>query len=84
MERSGWENARLYGRRLATEDSEFTESFFLLPSTKQHPPAFQPGCFQMGKVLRLGVLGDRCGRTVLTSGRPKRKRRNKIGISIEV
>jgi hypothetical protein len=38
----------------------------------------------MGKVLRLGVLGDRCGRTVLTSGRPKRKRRNKIGISIEV
>ena len=84
MGRSGWESARLYGRRLATEDSEFTESFFLLPSTKQHPPAFQPGCFQMGKVLRLGVLGDRCGRTVLTSGRLKRQRRSKIGVGIEV
>ena len=58
------------GWALATEDTEFTERFFLLPSTKR--PALQQGAYQMGKDLFLCVLGDLCGNNFLTRGRPKR------------
>ncbi|MGI6302839.1 MAG: hypothetical protein ACOX52_17530 [Verrucomicrobiota bacterium] len=58
-----------FSEGLATEGTEFTERFFLLPLTRQ--PLLQPGCVEMGKNARLCVLGDLCGRTFLTSGRPK-------------
>ena len=54
----------------ATEGTEFTERFFLLPSAGRS--ALQPGAYQMGKGLRLCVLCDLCGRNLLTRGRPKR------------
>ena len=61
---------RAFSEALATEGTEFTERFSLSPSTRQ--PLLQPGCVEMGKNVRLCVLGDLCGRTFLTSGRPKR------------
>jgi hypothetical protein len=61
---------RAFSEALATEGTEFTERFALSPSTRQ--PLLQPGCVEMGKNVRLCVLGDLCGRTFLTSGRPKR------------
>ena len=45
------DGARLFGRGLATEGTEFTERILLLPLTGQ--PPLQAGCFQMGKELRL-------------------------------
>ncbi|HCF96274.1 MAG TPA: hypothetical protein DEW46_14545, partial [Verrucomicrobia bacterium] len=53
---------------LATEATEGTERFSLLPSTRQPLP--QPDNAQMEKDLRLSVLGDLCGRNLLTRGRP--------------
>ena len=53
---------------LATEGTEFTERFFILPSTRQ--PSLHLGCFQMGKDLRLCDLGDLCGRNRFPS-RPR-------------
>ena len=41
----------------------------VFPSTRQ--PPLQPGFFQIGKDLRLCVLGDLCGRNLLTRARPK-------------
>ena len=58
------------GRGLATESTEFTERFFLLPSTRRS--ALQQGAYPMGRDLFLCVLGDLCGRNLLTKGRPKR------------
>jgi hypothetical protein len=51
--------ARLWGWD-EPQRAEFTERFFLLPLTRQ--PPLHLGCFQMGKDLRLSVLGDLCGR----------------------
>ncbi len=56
---------RAFSEALATEGTEFTERFSLSPSTRQ--PLLQPGCVEMGKNVRLCVLGDLCGRTFLTS-----------------
>jgi hypothetical protein len=61
---------RVLSGALATEGTEFTERFFLSPSTGQ--PLLQPGCVEIGKNVRLCVLGDLCGRTFLTSVRPKK------------
>ena len=57
------------GESLATEGTEFTERFFLVPSTIQ--PPLQPDFFQIGKDLYLCVLGDLCGKNRLTGARPK-------------
>jgi len=52
-----------WGGSFATEGTEFTERFFLLPS------AGRSSYYQMGNGLR---LCDLCGRNLLTRGRPKR------------
>jgi hypothetical protein len=54
-----------WGGSFATEGTEFTERFFLLPS------AGRSALYQMGNGLRLCVLCDLCGRNLLTRGRPK-------------
>jgi hypothetical protein len=41
----------------------------ILPSTRQ--PPLQPDFFQIGKELCLCVLGDLCGKNLLTRARPK-------------
>ena len=53
-----------WGGSFATEGTEFTERFFLLPS------AGRSSFYQMGNGLRLCVLCDLCGRNLLTRGRP--------------
>ncbi len=73
---------RAFSEALATEGTEFTGRFFLSPSTRH--PLLQPGCVEMGKNVRLCVLGALCGRTFLTSGRSKRPWRSKLGVEVGI
>ena len=71
-----------FSEALATEGTEFTERFFLLPSTRQ--PLLHPGYVQMGKNLRLCVLCDLCGRTLLVRGCPKGQWRSKLAVGVAI
>ena len=73
---------RAFSEALATEGTEFTGRFSLSPSTRQ--PLLQPGCVEIGKNVRLCVLGALCGRTFLTSGRSKRPWRSKLGVGVGI
>jgi hypothetical protein len=71
-----------FSEGLATEGTEFTERFFLLPMTRQ--PLLQPGCVEMGKkcdsVFSVTSVAGLFSPAVVRKGRW----RSKIGVAIGI